>query len=668
MQKKLSSKDKSLILLVISCLIVLWALYSLFSYLFFTSTFKISDANKLIIQDGKQQWINTSRPLEINDLKDRVILLDFWTYACVNCINILPEIKKLEKEYGSKLTVIGVHSGKFENEKKFPSIVKAVLKHDITHPVVDDSDQKIWNNFGVNAWPTLVLINPHGNVEEIYVGEDEAKKIPKDVKKLISKYKYQINRDALPIVLEKNKVAQHVLHYPTKIAYAAYFPYKSHNAPALFIANTGKNNVLAVSLTGEIIAQIGSGKDDFEDGSFDNTSFSAPQGLLYKDEKLYVADSGNHAIREINFREEKVTTIVGTGRRGSIISAPQPITASDVSLSSPTDIEFYPDAGKLAIANSGSHQILEYDLNKQTISVLAGTGVEGIADGTPTQNNLAQTSDLAVYDGKLYFIDAESSSLRVLSKDGNVKTLIGKGLFDFGHQDGKKDVALMQHPLGFMIDDTGIYISDSFNHRIRKYRVSTGEIQDLLGAQKGDGTGSKDKTSFDEPEGIISVHDRFYIADTNNNRILVVNRNKLNSELLDVMPQLKLPKEGFLEYLPNLHHGADIAVASNKEIALNIDFKKGWKINDLGPSFINLLEIVSEDEANLLATFDWNMIKNDKLTLPKLVEGKNYVLQATIYYCETRKNALCHISSYERKIKARDGEKNNKIAIELFYQ
>ncbi len=668
MLSKLSKKDKSFILLVSSCLVLLWALYSLFSYLFFTSTFKISDASKLIIQNGttKQRWINTSRPLEISDLKDRVILLDFWTYACVNCMQILPEIKKLEKEYGNKLTVIGVHSGKFDNEKDFNSITKAVLKHDISHAVVDDSDLKIWNNFGITAWPTLVLINPHGNVQKIYVGEDEAKDLAKDVKKLVSRYKYQINRDGLPIVLEKNKIAKKVLNYPTKIEYVANFTYKAHNAAALFIANSGQNNILAVSLNGEIIAQIGSGRDDFEDGNFESAAFSNPQGMLYKDNKLYVADTGNHAIREINFKDETVATLAGTGRKGNVIGS-DAVDAKDAELASPVDVEFYPDSNKIAIANSGTHQILQYDLAKQKISVLAGNGQEGIDDGHYPQNSLAQTSDLSYHDGKLYFVDAESSSLRVLNKEGNVKTLIGKGLFDFGRKNGKKDVALMQHPLGLTVDDTGAYIVDSFNHIIKKYNLSSGELSDFFGSKKGDILSGSAKSEFDEPDGIVAVLDRFYVVDSNNNRIVTINRNKLTSELLDVMPQLRLPKEGFLQYLPNLHKAADINVATDK-VLVKINFKKGWKLNDLGPSFINLLEIISDEEANLINTFDWNAIKNNELKLPKLDAAKNYMLQGTIYYCENKKNALCYISSYEQKIIARDSEQNNLIAVELIYQ
>lgn len=663
MLSKLSKKDKSLLLLIASCLVIIWGLYSLFSNLLFTS----ANINKLFAgQDSKDRWINVERPLVASDLKDRVVLLNFWTYDCVACMHVLPQIKELQRDLGNKLAVISIHSGKFENQKDFTSISKAVLRHDITHVVIDDSDLKIWNNFGAKAWPTLVLIDPKGNIKKTYIGEKDAKNLVSDVTKLTKKFRYGLNRNALPLLLEKNKVAQRVLNYPTKIEYAKNFAFKAHNAPVFFIANSGQNNILVVSLTGEIIWKIGSGRNGFRDGNFENAEFSMPEGMLYSAGRLYVADSGNHSIRLINFKEKTVSTIVGTGRKGSAISGNSD-DAKDVELASPTDLEFYPTANQIAIANSGTNQILQYDLVQNTISNLAGNGDAGIADGNKLENSLAQPTDMVVYGGNLYFIDSETSALRVLEKNGHVKTLIGKGLFDFGYKSGKKDVALMQHPIALMADDTGIYIVDSFNHAIRKYGLSTGELHTIIGGTKGESLGSKDNTKFDEPEGIISILDRFYVVDSNNNRIVIINRSKLNSEILDVLPPLRLPKEGFLQYLPNLYKATEIKVA-NQDVVLKIDLQKGWKINDLGPSFINLLEMVGEKEANLIAIFDWNMITNNELKLPVLDPNKKYMLQGSIYYCENKKNALCYVSSYEQKLKSSEDEKNNSINIELIYQ
>lgn len=669
----LSQKDKSFILLITSVLIVLWALYSLFSFLFFNSTFRASATSKIIVtsseENKKTQWFNVLRPLEAADLKDRLILLDFWTYACVNCMQILPEIQKLEQEYGSRLTVIGVHSGKFENEKDAAAIRKAILRYDITNPVINDADYRIWNGFGVTAWPTMILINPNGKIVKTYVGEGEVAKLKADVKKLVSKFKYEINRDPLPVMLEKNSVITTVLNSPTKIEYASDLNYKTHQTPALFIANSGKHNIVISTLSGDIIAKVGSA-EGFADGNLSGAAFNYPQGLLYAGNKLYVADTGNHTLREIDFKTNQVKTLIGSGQKGEALTGQA--DAKTFNLASPTDIAFFPAEGKnhnkIVIANSGTHQILTYDLQKETISILAGNGVEGIVDGKYPNNSLAQTSDLAVYGKKLYFIDAETSSLRMLEENGHVTTLIGQDLFKFGHKNGSKNEALMQHPLGLSVDDTGVYILDSFNHSLRKYDFASKQLRDLIKPSKrGDNLGSAASTEFDEPQGIVAVLDRFYIADTNNNRVVIVNRGSFKSQLLDVMPPLKLEKAGFLEYLPNLQKSETVAVKSDAEILLKIDLKKGWKINESGPSFINLLELVKDDQANLVTSFDWNVIKGKELKLPKLNSKKDYVLQGVIYFCEDKVNSLCQIVSYEQEVKAESGEKNEKIDVKIGY-
>jgi len=658
---KLNDNDKSLLLLVAALIAIVWVVFSVFSRLYSSATFSTSDASKIIVKED--QWFNVSRPLELHDLKDRIILLNFWTYSCVNCKEATAEIQKFEQELGSKITVIGVHSGKFSNEKDSSEITKFILKNNISHPVVNDADSKIRNDFKVSSLPTLILINPHGNIVKTYTGEIDFHKLKGDVKKLIKKFKFEIDHEILPLASEKKSMIGNVLDFPTKLTYAVDFLYKSRHSSAIFVANSAHNNIVVSSLTGDIILKIGSGKDGFEDGSIDAASFSKPQGLLYDAGKLYVADTGNHALRVVDFKENKVTTLIGSGNRGAVIEG-EMLEGKSTNLALPTDIEFFPHKNNIVIANAGTNQILSYDVSKQIVSVLAGDGAEGIDDGKYPENSLAQTAALSAFGHKLYFVDSQTSALRVMDESGNIKTLIGKGLTEFGHKSGNKANALMQYPLGLVADDTGVYISDSFNHGIVKYDLSTGQIRDFIGGKvKGDAIGNV--TQFDEPSGIISILDRFYIVDSNNNRIVIVSRGSLNSELLDIMPPLKLPKEGFLEYMPNLQKSADAKVKSDAEILLKINVEKGWKINEAGPSFINLLEIVKDHQANLITSFDWHMVAAKEMKLPKLDSSKNYVLQGSIYYCEDRKNALCRIKSYEQKISADSSEKSLEIEMKL---
>ncbi len=664
----ISKKDRSLILLILTIFVVIYGLWSGFSYIIFRSTFHKSDINKIFSQDNTEEWLNVNQAVKPEDLRDRIVLLDFWSYSCVNCVEVLQEIKEMEQQFGSKLTVIGIHSGQFENEKNFSEIRKAVIRNDIDYPVINDSKLRIWNEFEIKGLPSFILIDPHGDIYKKFVGETSIVDVKSAIKKLISKYKYDLNRDSLPIVLEKNNIDGNVLSSPTKIEYVADFSYKSRHLPALFIANTSKNSVIATTLSGDVILKIGTNSSGFQDGSFDVASFDSPQGLIYRGGKLYVADTGNHAIREVDFKESKVTTLIGSGQRGDVLSESQIVEAKTFELASPTDIEFFPTNESMVIANSGTHQILQYNITKDTIRVVAGNGSEGLKDGKFPNSVLAQPTDLAVYNRKLYFLDTMSSSLRVIDESGEVKTLIGKDINKFGNKNGTKSEALMQHPMGLTVDDTGVYISDSFNHSIKKYDFASATLSTISGNRKsGSSVGNGVYAEFDQPEGIASVLNNFYIADSNNNRIIILNRANMSTSIMNVMPPLKLPKEGFLQYLPNLKKSPNIAVSDDSELEVEIDLKKGLKINEMGPSFINLLELVKEDKANLVASFDWNDVKNKKMTLPQLDSGKKYLMQGVIYYCENKYNSLCFINSYEQKLEVSSSAKNKNIVIKIGY-
>ncbi|MDX2082855.1 MAG: thioredoxin-like domain-containing protein [Rickettsiales bacterium] len=654
-----SQKDKSLILLILSALVVIYGLWSAFSYLVFTSKFNSSDINKIFPvnkTDQSEQWLNLSRPLAISDLQDRILILNFWSHDCLNCGEVLQEMKKLQEQFGSKITIIGVHLSKFDTDKNFSQIRKDIIRNDITFPVVNDLNSRISDNFKINSLPSLVIINPHGKLEKTYIGDAEILKAKTEIKKLVGHFKYELNRDPLPTALEKYNIDGNVLSFPTKIEYVSDFVYKSHHSSALFISNSGKNNIIITSLSGDIILKIGSGIAALQDGNFEDAAFNSPQGLIYHDEKLYVADAGNHALREIDFKNNKVTTLIGSGKKGAATKYNDEVyDAKSFELAFPSDIKFFPDHENIVIANLATNQILTYNIRKETITTLAGNGLEGIKDGKYPQNALAQTSAMSVYNKKLYFLDAKTGALRFIDEAKNVKTLIAN-----------KDQKQLQYPLGLIVDDTGAYISDSLNNSIKKYDFTSGQINILSGTKKsGDNLGAD--TKFDRPQGIAAVLNNLYVVDSNNNRVVVLNRGSLNSSLLNVMPPLKLPKEGFLEYLPNLERSPDLAIKSKSEIKLKIDLKQGWKINEMGPSFINLLEIVKDDQANLITVFDWHEIKNKELQLPKLQSDKKYVVQGVIYYCENKINALCYINSYEQKLLVNDDEKNTEIILKLAY-
>lgn len=641
-----NKKDRALILLIVTAAILLWFFFSVFFHIYAVSSKSSKVFDPFIIKDQERQWFNLSKNLKVEDLEGRLVLLDFWTYACIDCLQSVPEIKALQERFGDKLLVIGVHSGKFPSEKNPQSIREAVIKYDINYPVIDDSDLKIWNQFNVKAWPTVVLISPRGKVEARFEGANKYDALFSKVKKLIRKYDFMIDPKPLPVVLEKNKIAHNILNFPTKIEYAKNLKYQDKSGPALIISNSSDNNIIISSLGGRIIDKIGNKEVGLKDGNFKDASFNHPTGLLYQDNILYVADRGNNAIRKVDFVKGEVTTIIGFGGiRGDIIK--DKIAAKDVKLSSPEDLQFFPNQDSIIIANLGTNQLLKYDVKNNMISPFAGDGKRDMVNGIYPKNSLAQPSGLSVAKNKLYFVDAYSSALRSVDEAGRVETLIGQGLDKFGNKNGKKSEALMQNPLGIYADKNAIYVADSYNHMVRKYDYSSQSMSTYSGnGVKSDDIGQT--TSYNEVSDIIFVDNKAYIVDSHNNRIVVKNGSK--TAILDILPALRLPQDGLLEYLPNLEKLPNSTIKSNEPINLAIRMDDGWKINEAAPSFFNLVEISGGKEANLIASYDWNMVKSGSIKLPKMSPVKQYYLQGTVYYCEDREDALCFIKSYEAKI------------------
>lgn len=600
-------------------------------------------------------WLNTERALKADDLKGRIILLDFWTYCCINCIHVMPDLKYLEEKFGNDLTVIGVHSAKFKNEKDSENIKNAILRHDLTHPVVNDADFKIWKKFGVKSWPTFILISPKGIVAEVYSGEGHRAELEQAIEKIRQEYADDLNRAPLPIALEKEKMPETVLKFPAKLA---VYPVFTGSKNPLVISDSGHHRIVLVSVEDErIIETVGSGKPGFKDGSFDEAEFRFPQGVLVgfgsrdyaspdgMNSPIYVADTGNHAIRKIDFKTRTVKTVAGTGVQGYERNL-QNAKATQTAIASPWDLAFYPDYRRIVIAMAGTHQLVSYDTEKQTLSVVAGSGVESIEDGGYPDNSLSQPSGLAVSGSKLYFVDAETSSLRVL-ENGEVKTLIGSGLFDFGYADGVKGKALMQHPLGVFADMSGVYIADSYNHAIRRYDPVTGKLENYAGhGVRGKQDGSRPAADFNEPGGLVKTSGALYVADTNNHAIRAID---LESGRVDTLTIHEAAVENAItpnEDLPNLEPMKPMVVAVSLPVRVTLAMQPGWKINADAPSYLDLFA-----GNRHVAGFELKDIKPGEVMLPALAAGE-YRLQGTLYYCEDKAGSQCLIKSFDVTLNA----------------
>ena len=330
-------------------------------------------------------WINVNEPLSLEKLKGQIIILDFWTYCCINCMHMLPALATLEKKYeGKPVVFIGVHSAKFFNEQDKKNIENAVARYEISHPVVVDKNMSIWRKYDVSGWPTIIIIDPNGTIVYKQSGEGQKESIEDTVDVLLEKHSKTGILAKEPLKLEHKKLQNKTtLSFPGKI---------SISKGKIALSDSNHNRIIVTDLFGKIEHVIGSGSIGLSDGSFGTATFFRPQGVVWKDDSIIVADTENHAIRKIDLANKKVTTLVGTGRQGPWIS--QGGKGKEISITSPWDVAQKDNL--IFIAMAGNHQIWTYDVESDIAKPFAGNGYENIIDGEKQHAQLAQPSGLSI--------------------------------------------------------------------------------------------------------------------------------------------------------------------------------------------------------------------------------------------------------------------------------
>jgi len=458
------------------------------------------------------EWFNVPAPLPIASLKGRIVILDFWTEGCINCIQILPTLKRIEEQFPTEVVVIGVHSPKFANEKNAASVKDAIQRYGIRHPIIHDPAMTVWRAYGIQAWPTLVVVGSDGEPAGAISGEPDPDKLLAAIANLVGKYK-----DAGAL-----KPARLDLAIPSGPAGRFLFPGKLKLVPGTprrwALADGGHNQIVLLDDSGNELARYGCGAASFQDGPRREASFNHPQGLIASQDEIFVADTENHAVRRIDIASGEITTLAGTGKRGMPLGSAAP--GNTTALASPWDLEI--KAEQLFIANAGTHQIGVLDLKTAEVARLAGSGAEGLDDGRAASASLAQPSGLALSPGggTLYLADCESSAIRAitLTLDPQLMTIVGAGLFDFGWVNGDFRKARLQHSLGVAVDGTRLLVADTYNSAIREIDLSKRKVSDFDGGKF---------TCVDslcipmrEPAGIITDSaERVLVVDTGNHRV-----------------------------------------------------------------------------------------------------------------------------------------------------
>jgi thiol-disulfide isomerase/thioredoxin len=423
---------------------------------------------------GRGGWINTggSAPT-LGDLRGKIVILDFWTFCCVNCLHVLDELRELEEKHRDTVVIVGVHSPKFVHEAEHQAVVDAVERYGVEHPVLDDPELATWKQYAVRAWPTLTVIDPEGYVVAQHSGEGHAHALETLVGELEAEHAARgtLRRGDGPYVPPEPRATH--LRFPGK---AMALP---GGGGGFLVSDTTRHRIVELAADGEtVVRHYGTGERGLVDGAADVARFNEPQGLAWlPDGAVVVADTVNHALRRLDPATGRVTTIAGTGRQwwqGSPASGP----AREVDLSSPWDVAWW--NGALWIAMAGVHQLWTYDPESGTVRVAAGTTNEGLVDGPAAEAWFAQPSGLAATEDRLWVADSETSALRWVDRGLTVHTAVGSGLFDFGHRDGPAGQALLQHPLGVTaLPDGSVAVCDTYNHALRRYDPATGEVATL---------------------------------------------------------------------------------------------------------------------------------------------------------------------------------------------
>ncbi len=600
-------------------------------------------------------WLNVDAPLTIDGLRGKILILDFWTYGCINCIHMIPVMRELKEKYADELVVIGVHSAKFSNEGETENIQQIVQRYDIDHPVINDRDFNVWRLYGARAWPTFVIIDPMGRVVAAQAGEVPFEAFDTYLGNMIEYYDAnpqlgEIDRTPLELALEGAGDPGTPLLFPGKVLVDA-------DGGRLFIADSNHHRIAVADLeTYEVLATIGSGQRGYAEGDYATAQFDQPQGMEIEGDTLYIADVNNHAIRAVDLAAQEVRTIAGSGRMGRGIVAFDAVISEPLTfdLRSPWDVELGQDR-TLYIAMAGTHQIWQLNLDDNTLQAAVGNGREAQFNASLASSELAQPSGLHFIDGLLYFADSESSTIRVADfAEDEVRVISGtteNSLFTYGDVDGGLGESLLQHALGVTANPTGetIYIADTYNSKIKVYNPATQETVTLAG-QGGNGgyrDGSFEQALFDEPGGIEYYDGRLYVPDTNNHVIRVLD---LETETVETI-QFPNPQQLVIERnevtilggnagdAEEITVNADTVAPGAGALSFSLTLPEGYKINDLTDSFIDL----SSDGDAVQVESEQVILADETVTVPlNLTEGEaTLTLAVTLFYCEAENEAFC---------------------------
>ena len=619
--------------------------------------------------EGGGEWINSAGPIRLQQLRGKIVILDFWTYCCINCLQTLPELKRLEQAFPRQLVVIGVHSPKFFGERDTENIRAAVVRHQVDHPVVNDANLVIARKYGVQGWPSLRVIDPQGYLIAAHGGEATFEMMSRFVRRALPRYRRERVLDETPLRFDLQRYAMKPtpLRFPGKILVDAA-------QGRLFIADSGHNRIVITSLDGSLRETIGSGGFGRQDGPYDRATFAHPQGMALHGGSLYVADTENHLVRKIDLAGKQVTTVAGTGQQARQMIVRASGRTTGIRLASPWDLWAHEDG--LYIAMAGTHQLWKMTLGRRPrLQPFAGNGTEDIVDGRLLSRSafqkghasFAQPSGLASDGQHLFVADSEGSSIRSVPfrANGNVTTVVGTSrlpkarLFTFGDRDGPVNRALLQHPLAVAYWRDRLYVADTYNNKIKEIDLNQRVIKTIAGDAR---PGQSDQPArFDEPAGLSVANGALFVADTNNHSIRVINlaRNYAVSTLS--IRGLQPPELPDVDAVPEVPGAKKIAFGSVEikptggrlRLRVQLVLPPGHALNPQAPmSYV--VEVAGDDQViNSSATGRRVRVNQPtgefEIALPLSRTAGTTKLKVSLvyYYCHEQSRALCKMGGAE---------------------
>jgi len=443
-------------------------------------------------------WVNGRGRLRLAELRGRVVLVVFWNATSTSSINLLGELRQLERKHPDEFVLLGVHTPRYASQQPDAVVLKALQRIRLRAPIANDPEWLAWMLYSIPAWPTTLLIDVEGRLAARFVGEGRAAEIEEAVARLQEGLPPAHVR-APPDLLENVRAdTAGPLAFPAHVLV---------NDWRLFVSDTGHHRILECSHDGRVLRQFGSGTPGNWDGQSSACGFQLPQGLALSQGCLYVADTGNHCVRRIRLESGEVDTVLGAGRPAYCDVEAQG-SGLRVSINAPHAVAA--DGDILYVAATGQNQIVRVDLAAERAATLAGDGRNDVRDGIGSQASLAQPGALALMPGQLLVADSGGNAIRRLRfADLALTTLAGSSPWEPGRTDGTGRKVRMAFPSGLAVAENRVYVADTCNDRLCVLDPYSAELATL---------------EFDhplhEPQGLSYAAGALWVADRNDHAIL----------------------------------------------------------------------------------------------------------------------------------------------------